>query len=99
MALLESRVLDGIEPGLTVGLRAEHVSIVAKGKGRLTCTVTEAEFLGSETLIGLDHDGAVGLTVQRPGLAMAPVGQKIDISFKDQDLHKFDQAGERIAGH
>ena len=60
--------------------------------------MSEAEFLGSETLIGLELAGAVGLTVMQPGLALRPAGEAIEISFDDKDLHFFDQAGERIAG-
>ncbi len=99
MALIESGIVDGIEPGMTLGLRAENVSIVPEGEGRLVCQVSEAEFLGSETLIGLEHQGTVGLTVMRPGLSLLPAGQRVDIAFKNQDLHMFDKAGERISGH
>jgi sn-glycerol 3-phosphate transport system ATP-binding protein len=98
MALIDSNIVDGLEPGFTVGLRAENVSIVPEGEGRLVCRVSEAEFLGSETLIGLEHTGAVGLTVLRPGLALVPAGQRIDVTFNDQDLHIFNEAGERISG-
>lgn len=99
MALIESSFVDGCEPGLTLGLRAENVTIVAEGEGRLICRVSEAEFLGSETLIGLDHEGTNGLTVMQPGLSLVPAGQRIDVTFNDQDLHIFNQAGERISGH
>ena len=99
MALIESRIVDDAQPGLTLGLRAEKISIVPSGEGRLSCRVSEAEFLGSETLIGLEHEGAVGLTVMRPGLSIVPVGEHIDITFNDQDLHMFNEAGERITGH
>lgn len=98
MALLESRLIDGVAPDLTVGLRAEKVSIVAQGEGRLSCTVDEAEFLGSETLVALDHDGAVGLTVLLPGLHLMPAGERVDITFNDNDLHVFDTAGARQSG-
>ena len=43
-----------------------------KGEGRMRCTVNESEFLGAETLIGLDHAGAAGLCVLKPGLSMMP---------------------------
>ena len=63
----------------------------------MSCRVTESEFLGSETLIGLEHDGAVGLTVMQPGLALRPAGERVDVTFSDQDLHKFDPKGNRIS--
>ena len=70
MALLQSSVLDGFGADKTIGIRAENIQIVPKGEGRMRCTVNESEFLGAETLIGLDHAGATGLCVLKPGLSM-----------------------------
>ena len=98
MALLKSSVLDGFGGGKTIGIRAENIQIVPKGQGRMRCTVNESEFLGAETLIGLDHEGAVGLCVLKPGLSMVPEGSEIDISFHDENLHVFDAAGQRLTG-
>jgi len=95
MALIESSTLTGFDSGLTLGLRAEHVSIVPSGTGRLSCRVTESEFLGAETLIGLEHAGTTGLSVLQPGLSLIPAGDTVDVNFDDQDLHIFNQAGER----
>ncbi|MEB8385862.1 ABC transporter ATP-binding protein [Rhodobacteraceae bacterium KMM 6894] len=97
MALMEAHVVSGTPSGHTLGLRAECVR-VADGAGRLTCTVTEAEFLGSETLIGLAHDGTQGLSLLRPGLHLIPEGQPLSINFNDEDLHHFDKTGQRITG-
>ena len=98
MALLKSSVLDGFGGDKTIGIRAENIQIVPKGQGRMRCTVNESEFLGAETLIGLDHEGAVGLCVLKPGLSMVPEGSEIDISFHDENLHVFDAAGQRLTG-
>ncbi len=98
MALISSTVLEGFGEGRTIGIRAEHVRIVPKGEGRLRCRVNESEFLGAETLIGLDHPGAAGLCVLKPGLALMPEGNEIDITFNDENLHVFDAAGQRLAG-
>ncbi|QJF50266.1 ABC transporter ATP-binding protein [Roseobacter ponti] len=98
MALLRSSVLDGFGEDRTIGIRAENISIVPRGEGRMRCTVNESEFLGAETLIGLDHAGAAGLCVLRPGLSMMAEGKEIDITFHDEHLHVFDAAGERLAG-
>ncbi|GAB5434928.1 ABC transporter ATP-binding protein [Falsiruegeria mediterranea] len=98
MALLQSSVLDGFGDDKTIGIRAENIQIVPKGEGRMRCTVNESEFLGAETLIGLDHAGAAGLCVLKPGLSMMAEGNEIDISFHDENLHVFDAAGQRLAG-
>jgi len=97
MALIEAAAIPGFAHGKTLGIRAENVQIVPKGQGRLSCTVTESEFLGSETLIGLDHASATGLCVLKPGLAMMAEGAAIDITFQDEHLHAFDGSGKRMA--
>jgi sn-glycerol 3-phosphate transport system ATP-binding protein len=98
MALLQSSVLDGFGEDKTIGIRAENIQIVPKGEGRMRCVVTESEFLGAETLIGLDHADAVGLCVLKPGLSLMAEGNEIDINFSDANLHVFDAAGKRLAG-
>lgn len=97
MALLGAEALGGLGAGHSAGIRAEHIDIVATGEGRMSCTVTESEFLGSETLIGLEHAHATGLCVLRSGLSMMSEGTKIDINFHDENLHVFDTAGNRMA--
>lgn len=98
MALMQSSVLDGFGDDKTIGIRAENIQIVPKGEGRMRCTVNESEFLGAETLIGLDHAGTSGLCVLKPGLSMMADGSELDITFHDENLHVFDAAGQRLAG-
>ena len=98
MALIGTDALSEFEQGKTIGVRAENIKIAPKGEGRLSCTVNESEFLGSETLIGLNHVDAVGLCVLKPGLSMMPEGDQIDITFSDEHLHVFDAAGQRLVG-
>lgn len=97
MALIGSSAVNGFGDGRTIGLRAEHVDIVPAGEGRMSCVINECEFLGSETLIGLEHPDAKGLCVLKPGLSMMPEGQEIEINFNDENLHVFDAAGQRTA--
>ena len=96
MALIKSEGLDGFGEGKTLGIRAENIQIVPKGEGRMSCTITESEFLGSETLIGLDHGHATGLCVLKSGMALMPEGHEIDITFNNDSLHVFDSAGKRM---
>jgi len=98
MALIQSKALDGFGDDKTIGIRAENVQIVPTGTGRMRCTVNESEFLGAETLIGLDHDGTSGLCVLQPGLSLMPEGNEIEINFNNENLHVFDAAGQRLAG-
>ena len=97
MALIEGSALPGFGEAARIGLRAENVEVAEAGTGRMTCKVSECEFLGSETFIGLSHPGASGLTVSLPGLRNIAAGEEMEISFSDNDLHFFDSAGQRLA--
>jgi sn-glycerol 3-phosphate transport system ATP-binding protein len=98
MALIDASVLSDVDNNIArIGLRAENTSVVADGVGRLSCKVTECEFLGSETHVGLTHPGTKGLTVILPGLCNIEVGETMDITFSNDDLHFFDFAGQRLA--
>lgn len=97
MALIDPGVIEGFSSEHTLGVRAEKVEIAKKGTGRLSCLVSEAEFLGNETLIGLEHEGVRGLTVMKPGLSLVPVGERVEVTFKTKDLHIFDKLGDRVS--
>ena len=99
MALIDGSALPGFGDAARIGLRAENVEVAEAGTGRMKCKVSECEFLGSETFIGLSHPGASGLTVSLPGLRNIPAGEEMEISFSDNDLHFFDSAGHRLAQH
>jgi sn-glycerol 3-phosphate transport system ATP-binding protein len=96
MALIEGAAIPGFESASTIGLRAESLRLADPGKGRLTCRVSECEFLGSETFVGLTHPGANGLTISMPGLRNIPAGEELEIDFADADLHFFDAEGNRL---
>ncbi|WP_297770236.1 ABC transporter ATP-binding protein [uncultured Roseovarius sp.] len=96
MALIEGAAIPGYEGASTIGLRAESLRLAEPGKGRLTCRVSECEFLGSETFVGLTHPGANGLTISMPGLRSIPAGEELEIDFADDDLHFFDAEGNRL---
>ena len=97
MALIKAGLLEGINPSLTVGVRAENISIAKSSDSLLECTISEVEFLGSETQIGLEHNGITGLTVNVPGVSNKCVGEQLHIKFNEKDLHYFNEAGDRVA--
>ena len=65
----------------------------------LECTISEVEFLGSETQIGLQHDGISGLSVTVPGVSKKCVGEQLHIKFNKKDLHFFNEAGDNVASY
>ena len=97
MALIKAGLLEGINPSLTVGVRAENISIAKSSDSLLECTISEVEFLGSETQIGLEHNGITGLTVTVPGVSNKCVGEQLHVKFNEKDLHYFNEAGDRVA--
>ena len=97
MALIKAGLLKGINPSLTVGVRAENISIAKSSDSLLECTISEIEFLGSETQIGLEHNGITGLTVTVPGVSTKCVGEQLHITFNEKDLHYFNEAGDLVA--
>src|SRR3546814_15851170 len=96
MALIDGTALPGFAGAAKIGLRAENVRVAEAGHGRLTCRVSECEFLGSETFIGLSHKSATGPTVSLPGMRQIPSGQEVEISFADKDLHFFAAPAQRV---
>jgi sn-glycerol 3-phosphate transport system ATP-binding protein len=95
MALIEGAAIEGFSKNQTLGIRAEYMEFVPSG-GRLTCVVTDCEFLGAETFIGLAHERANGLTVKLEGKANMALGSLVDITFDDKDLHVFGPEGRRM---
>jgi sn-glycerol 3-phosphate transport system ATP-binding protein len=97
MAIINGSSLKGFENYSSVGIRAENLHVSPKGKGRLVCEVSECEFLGSETFVGLSHPSAKGLTISMPGVQNIDQGKKLEITFADENLHFFDVNGDRTS--
>ncbi|EOD79680.1 ABC transporter ATP-binding protein [Grimontia sp. AD028] len=96
MALIDGDVIPGTEHAHKVGLRTEDVELVEAGQGRISCTVSESEYLGDETHVLLDHPKAKGLVVKLHGYSSLEEGSTVDITFEDSALHFFDGDGKRI---
>lgn len=97
MALINGSELAGFAADTTLGVRAEQIRLADAGQGRLKCSVTECEYLGAETFVALDHNGATGLTVKVPGLIELAFGDVVEITFDDDALHLFNAEGNRIS--
>nr|WP_272212240.1 ABC transporter ATP-binding protein [Marinicella sp. W31]MDC2878151.1 ABC transporter ATP-binding protein [Marinicella sp. W31] len=77
----------------TLGIRPEHIEIVKPGEGQITGTVEILEYLGSDTFLYVDC-GDAGRQIVRAAEIEANIrGQEIGLSFRENKLHFFNEAG------
>jgi multiple sugar transport system ATP-binding protein len=79
---------------VTVGLRPEHLKVVAGGP--IVGTLKHAEQLGNETFAYVDA-GALGeITARMDGTLGLEPGSSIALGFAPEHLYRFDTKGERL---
>ncbi len=93
-------LIDGAEAGkhnaATIGVRPEHID-VAESDGVWQGTVGVAEHLGSDTFFHIHETGlAETITVRAPGEVSFRHGDKIHLTPRADQIHKFDANGLRI---
>ena len=79
----------------TIGIRPEHVDVSTTG-GEWPATVHLAEHLGSDTFIHAEADGIGHMTLRLEGEAPLKPGQRIFITPREANIHRFDKDGRRI---
>jgi multiple sugar transport system ATP-binding protein len=79
----------------TIGIRPEHADVSATA-GEWPATVRLAEHLGSDTFVHADADGIGALTLRLEGEAPLKPDQRIFVTPREANLHKFDKEGRRI---
>jgi multiple sugar transport system ATP-binding protein len=79
----------------TIGIRPEHVDI-STNAGEWPATVRLAEHLGSDTFVHAEGDGIGPLTLRLEGEAPLKPDQRIFVSPREANLHKFNKDGRRI---
>jgi sn-glycerol 3-phosphate transport system ATP-binding protein len=86
------------ENAVTIGLRPEHLAIVAKGAGLFDGTVGFTEALGAETLIHMKTVAGEDVIVRTEAGSIAPeTGETVGVSVDANNLFAFDQTGKRVA--
>jgi ABC-type sugar transport system ATPase subunit len=78
-----------------VGVRPEHVTLVAPGGGVGRGEVHTVERLGSETLVHVRLPGSAALVARLPGLVPIQRGDAVGVVVQEDSLHWFDAAGRR----
>ena len=78
----------------TLGIRAEHLEVVAKGDW--DGTVVHAEDLGSDNYLFVDIGSSEPLIVRLAGKLDTKLGAKVSLRAMPEHLHRFDAAGKPI---
>jgi len=95
MAMIEGAALG--TDGATVGIRPEHLAVVPAAVADLTVRVGDAEFLGANTHLVLEHPSARGLVAVVPGRASQVPGDTVGLALPRDCRLLFDaRTGRRI---
>lgn len=78
----------------SVGIRPEHIELVAAGEGHLDGNVDLLEYLGADTFVVLACEGAGQVTLRTSANTELTIGQKVGLKFPDESLHFFDSDGQ-----
>ena len=81
---------------VTLGIRPEHISLVAPGAGNLQGVVDVLEYLGADTFVIMDCGSAGQITVRVNGDVSLKPGDKAGLSFASDKRHAFSDAGLSI---
>ncbi|MGR3570465.1 ABC transporter ATP-binding protein [Brevirhabdus sp.] len=82
----------------TVGIRPEHIDVAPEGAGEWQGVVGVAEHLGSDTFFHIHQTGlAETLTVRAPGEVQLRHGDRIHLTPRHDEIHRFDAQGLRLA--
>lgn len=78
-----------------IGVRPEHLTLVAPNEGQLRGTVELIEALGNETLVHVNL-GAAMIIVRQYERTRSQLGEQVGVQFDPAHLHRFDKDGKAI---
>jgi multiple sugar transport system ATP-binding protein len=81
---------------VTLGVRPEHIAVVAKGKSDLKAHLRLAEYLGSETMFYLTLPDGSDISVKADGLTKAATGTEMLLNLPPNACHLFDDKGATL---
>jgi ABC-type sugar transport system ATPase subunit len=96
LPLAAARLPGGAAPAgaASVGMRPEHLSVVATGEGAVDGKVMIAEYTGAQTLLHVETADGHALLVLHEGEAPAG-GVRVGLAIDPANLHFFDAGGRR----
>jgi sn-glycerol 3-phosphate transport system ATP-binding protein len=89
-------VFGSQEMALSLGIRAEEISLRAPGSGNLTCQVLSYEYMGADTLVVCHQPAVQGqITVKTPGMQHFTEGSLVGLQWAGHAQYLFSSSGER----
>jgi multiple sugar transport system ATP-binding protein len=76
---------------ISLGIRPEHIALVAEGSGQLQGTVDVLEYLGADTFVIMACGDGEQVTVRVNGDVTLKPGDKAGLQFQPEKMHAFDQ--------
>jgi multiple sugar transport system ATP-binding protein len=80
----------------SVGMRPEHLAIVAPGQGPLRGKIALSEYTGANSLLHVELDSGEVCLVAHPGTAPPAVDAAVSLQIAAEHLHLFDRNGEAL---
>jgi len=87
----------GDRPAVRVGVRPEHIRLVAPGKGHADGKIDLVEYHGADLMLVIDCGADENLTVRVAGDQDYTPGQAVGLEFPPERTVFFDETGQRIA--
>ncbi|MBC7142316.1 MAG: sn-glycerol-3-phosphate ABC transporter ATP-binding protein UgpC [Rhodobacteraceae bacterium] len=97
MNFLSDSALPALPPTTRLGIRPEHVTLTAPGRGRADATALYSEALGAETLVHLRLGDGEQVTARIGGKTAPPAeGTELGLAWPDDHAMLFGPDGKRI---
>ncbi|MGI9391123.1 MAG: ABC transporter ATP-binding protein, partial [Boseongicola sp.] len=84
------------DTAVSLGIRPEHISLVASGSGNINGTVDVVEYLGADTFVIMSCGNAGQITVRVSGSTTMKPGDSAGLGFIDGNIHAFDEQGNAL---
>ncbi|WP_170604984.1 ABC transporter ATP-binding protein [Ruegeria arenilitoris] len=81
---------------IKLGIRPEHISVVAPGDGQSDGVIEVIEYLGADTFLIIDCGAEEKVTVRLNGDTDLTPGTKVGLHFPQESLHFFDESGQAL---